>query len=140
MEINQDIDYKAVFERMIEAGRFRNATQVARFLGISPQAISNYRKRGELPASMVIKFARRCGVSVDWLLTGKGASETGIIPSNSLRAIAVIEAPADIPGLAVLTPEEAVYVGKLLGILRMKESVAAQAVKMNIDAFAGNAR
>ncbi|MBI5969711.1 MAG: helix-turn-helix domain-containing protein [Deltaproteobacteria bacterium] len=136
MEINSDIDYKAVFERMLEAGKFRNATQVARFLGVSPQAISNYRKRGELPASMVIKFAIRRGVSVDWLLTGKGGAEAGFESSNLSCAIALIKAPADISRLAVLTPEEVVYVGKLLAILRRKESIAAQAVKMNIDAVA----
>lgn len=140
MEINQDIDYRAVFERMLEAGKFRNATQVARFLGVSPQAISNYRKRGELPAAMIIKFATRLGTSVDWLLTGKGAPDAGINPLNSLRAIALIEAHDGAPSHAILTPEEVVYVGKLLGILRMKESVAAQAVKMNIDAFAGSVR
>jgi len=140
MEITQDIDYKAVFERMLEAGKFRNATQVAKFLGVSPQAISNYRKRGELPASMIIKFATLCGTSVDWLLTGKGAPDAGIKSSNLSCAIALIEAPLDALPQAVLTPEEAVYVGKLLGILRMKEGIAAQAVKMNIDAFAGSVR
>lgn len=65
------VEFKGTVERMIEVGKFKNNSALARALGITPQAISNYKKRGELPADLVIIFARGYGISVDYLLGWK---------------------------------------------------------------------
>lgn len=39
-------------------------------LGISPQAVSNARTKGEVPADMILNFAEKHELSVDWLIYG----------------------------------------------------------------------
>ena len=80
------VNYSKVFERMLKAGRLKNGSQLAKTLGVSPQAVSNYKKRGELPASLVFKFAEIYGVSIDWLING--VAEPGDSAKLSMPAYA----------------------------------------------------
>ena len=61
-----------ITERMLKSGSLKNYSALARKLGVTPQAISNYRVRNHIPSDLVIKFAGLYGLSVDWLLTGQG--------------------------------------------------------------------
>lgn len=132
-----------MLQRMLEAGRLRNYTELAKTLGLSPQAISNYRKKAQVSPKLVFKFAETYNVSIDWLLTGAGEMHVATSPQDRVCAIALVERPPSKskhgPALsrdhAVLNTEEIVYVGKLLTILRCTESVAVPAVKSNIDAL-----
>lgn len=130
---------------MLEAGGIRNSSELAKVLGITPQAISNYKKRGEMPTSLVFKFAERYGVSVDWLLTGSGSMMKGKGgPTEKVSVMAVIEVNADIlqgkdrakneADDPALKSEELAYIKKLIRILRTQPD-AAPAIKASIDAF-----
>ena len=131
------------WERMLKAGNLKNFSELAQTLGVTPQALSNHRKKGEISPGLLFKFAKKYNISIDWLLTGIGGMYKGMESSDKLCAIAVIEAPTDSangrfrgePELAVLNPEEIIYIGKLLSILRRPEKAAAPAVKISIDAF-----
>ncbi len=116
--------YSEVIERMKTAAELKNDSAVARALGVTPQALSNYRKRGKMPANLVVRFAMMYGLSVDWLLTGEGEM-TGI----GYRE----EEFADVKNVGPLSPEEVIYVGKLLKILRGREGSFALLVKSCVD-------
>jgi hypothetical protein len=66
------VNYTDITERMKMAGKLKNDSAVARELDVTPQALSNYKKRGHMPMNLVLKFATKYGLSMDWLLTGKG--------------------------------------------------------------------
>ncbi|MEE8382194.1 MAG: helix-turn-helix domain-containing protein [Thermodesulfobacteriota bacterium] len=77
------MDFNGTVERMLLSGNLRNKSAIARKLGITPQAISNYRKRDKLPSDLVIKFAGIYSLSVDWLLTGEGRMYRPEIKENN---------------------------------------------------------
>lgn len=106
-------------DRMLYAGRLKNISALARVLNITPQALSNYKKRGHMPTDLVVKFAEIYNLSVDWLLTGEGNGQ----PQQKL------------PEIADLEPDELVCVGKTLQILRGGNRIAAEAFRQSVDAF-----
>src|SRR3989304_7419895 len=67
---SKHLGYSGIIERMKEAGKLKNESATARVLSVTPQALSNYKKRDRMPSHLVIKFASIYGLSVDWLLTG----------------------------------------------------------------------
>ncbi|MEK7679491.1 MAG: helix-turn-helix domain-containing protein [Deltaproteobacteria bacterium] len=139
--------FNEIFARMLDASGIKNSSQMAKTLDISPQAISNYRKKGLLPAGIIMEFAAKFGISVDWLLTGHG--ETVNNPNGAGKAarpsaITMAEAgPANDTGksgpcplgVVPLNPDEIIYVGKLLKILRGTERSSAKSLTVSIDAF-----
>ncbi len=160
------LDYSVIFERMLKAGNLRNSSEMARMMGLTPQAMSSYKKRGEISAGLIFKFASICNVSVDWLLTGEGEAYSppeGARAQEEIFSIALVERVASggagtrtagqsVPGrggkktegkisapdhmdAAILNPDELIYLGKLLKILRCSEKKAVPALKANIDAF-----
>ncbi len=46
--------------------------ELADYLGVAPNTISNWRARGSVPFEMCAKVAEREHASVDWLVTGRG--------------------------------------------------------------------
>ena len=137
-----DLSYSKIFERMLKAGKLKNSSQMAKVLGISPQAVSNYKKKGELPPSLVFKFAEIYNVSIDWLITGDGphegdspnkfvyAGESDGIYSASDKKVC----PTDMNDLMLLNPDEIIYIGRLLKVLRGPEKFAP-AIRVCIDSF-----
>lgn len=129
------VKYSEIFDRILQAGNFKNGAELARSLNITPQAISNYKKRGEMPADLVLKFARTFGVSIDWLLTGEGSMQnSGITRLNGKEPIRAITAESISMDLNA-NPDELIYIGKLLKVLRGPEKYAASSIKLSIDAF-----
>ncbi|MBI5468212.1 MAG: helix-turn-helix domain-containing protein [Deltaproteobacteria bacterium] len=137
------IKNRELFERMLMAGKLKNYSELAKTVGLSPQAISNYRKKDEISPKLIFKFAETYNISIDWLLTGIGDMYSRMSSSERVCTIALVEKARGkdngsysyAMGQAVLDTEEIVYVGKLLTILRSTESVAGPSIKTNIDAF-----
>ncbi len=142
------VNYSEIIERMRWAGKLKNDSAVARLLGVTPQALSNYKKRGEMPTDLVLKFANLFGLSVDWLITGHGqmqrpvkgvatAERTGLSAAEESPAYCgdTIEVYKKITDFAALSPDEIICVGKLLKILRGHNTTAAKAIKLNVDAL-----
>ena len=67
------VHYLDIIEKMRWAGKLKNDSAVARVLEVTPQALSNYKKRGEMPTDLVLRFAKLFGLSLDWLIYGEGA-------------------------------------------------------------------
>jgi transcriptional regulator with XRE-family HTH domain len=65
-------NYTEVIKRIFWATGLRNTTAIARKIGITPQALSNYKKRTLMPLGVVLQIANKYGMSMDWLLSGQG--------------------------------------------------------------------
>lgn len=120
------VSYNDVIDRMKWSGRLKNDSAVARALDITPQALSNYKKRGEMPSNLIIEFSERFGISIDWLVTGAG--------DVYRRAIAAEEGAAYSSGSSEqVDPDEIIYIGKLLKIIRADDKSHSSAIKNAID-------
>ncbi len=120
--------YTVILDRMKLAGRLKNNSAVAKALGITPQAISNYKKRGKFSSSVIFKFADIYDVSIDWLLTGNGEA-----PSVPTKDEALLRGRREFEKITAMSPDELICVGKLLKILRTNNGVIAAATKLCID-------
>ncbi len=119
------VNYSSTIERMRWAGKLKNDSAVARVLGITPQAISNYKKRGEMPSNLILKFSNIYGLSMDWLLTGEGAMLKNTTRSAEFQSCNIAE----------LTPDEIIYIGKLLKILRETDKKIIPILIVILDSF-----
>lgn len=131
-----------IIERMKRAGRLKNDSAVARRLGITPQAVSNYKKRDKMPLGLVLKFSQLYDLSVDWLLTGAPQKNMppGLAMEDSLYGygydapFAVGEGGAE-AGLSALSAEEMICLGKFLKILRGSNKSVVDLLKSSVDAM-----
>ena len=137
-----DTNYSEIIERMKRAGGLKYDSAVARGLNLTPQALSNYKKKGRMPAGLVLKFAAIYGLSVDWLLTGFGRMhlEKGAGANLKDCAIGMIETSEEdgegllrVGSFSTLTPDEMVCVGKLLMLLRAENEPAAAIARSTMD-------
>lgn len=122
------VSYKEVIERLQCAGKLKNGSALARVLGITPQALSNYKRKDILPSGLLIKFADIYGLYIDWLLTG-----TGPMYKAGSRSAPFIGEIANVQKIMAFTPEEMVCIDKLLKILRGKNEPSIVAAKHIID-------
>lgn len=138
------VNYSDIIERMRWASKLKNDSAVARRLGVTPQALSNYKKRGAMPTDLVLRFSNIYGLSMDWLLTGEGEMyKTGAHSEAENRGVLNAAEDAASYGKAVkrhadfaaLSPDEIIYVGKLLKILRSQNKTAAASIRHTLDAF-----
>lgn len=129
---------RAIFSRMLESGGLKNNSELARVLGVTPQAISNYRRRGAMPASLIIRFSEKFKVSMDWLLTG-GAEyprEGSGMPVYSIGTGLSARETSDVDFWSMeMSPDEIIWLGKALSILRGRQEIFSLALKASIDLF-----
>jgi hypothetical protein len=129
------VPFRETLERMRQSGGLKNATAIARVVEVTPQALSNYKKRGLMPADLVLKFAKIHSISMDWLLTGEG--EMPQIGTECSREEQPIEAVGASDALS-LTPDEFIYTGKLLKLLRCSSLDSGQVIKNLINKYYSN--
>lgn len=135
------VNYNEIIERMRWSGKLKNDSAVARVLGVTPQALSNYKKRGEMPTDLVLRFSNIYGLSVDWLLSGEGEMHRNSrLEGKGLMYAAEETVPYGKEGarrfdFATLSPDEIIYVGKLLKILRSQSKGTSTALKSTVDAL-----
>ncbi len=82
------LNSEAVFDRLLEGAGLQRDAQLAGLLGVTPQAVSQARRKRKVPENWLTRVAMQCGVSLDWLLFGTGtpkvsASEEKQVPSVS---------------------------------------------------------
>ena len=78
--------------RLMEATQFPNEASLALFLGISPQAIYQAKKKALIPHSWAVKVAEGYNVSLDWLILKRGSMRQSDIGSGIVIATSVSEA------------------------------------------------
>lgn len=132
-----ETNYSKIIDRMKESADLKNDSAVAKELNVTPQALSNYKKRGKMPTNLIIKFATTYNVSVDWLITGQG----GIISNTGSHLLREEPSPyrteetENMAEVAALSPEEIIAVGKLLMVLRCSNKSTISALNYSLDAF-----
>ena len=75
-------------DRLLQGAGLRRDSQLAELLGVSPQAVSQARRKGRIPDGWVLKVAAQFGLSTDWVFFGKGdgpdsAAEERTTPSRA---------------------------------------------------------
>lgn len=90
------LNYSELVERMRKAANLKNDSEVARALDITPQAMSNFKKKGDIPSDLVIRFARKFKLSVDRLLTGEGKPGEDNLFVNEGQDIYSVSSDADL--------------------------------------------
>ena len=65
----------AVLLRLMSLFNVDSDSELARVLNVNRQTLASWRKRDSVPYSICINLAEERGVSLDWLLTGKGEEE-----------------------------------------------------------------
>lgn len=114
-------NYSQTIERMKLASALKKDADIAKALDISPQALSNAKKKGELPSDLVLKFATIFNLSLDWLLTGEGSMRRGTL--SEMPSIELAKDPALAEIITILkqdAPEAKIYI---LNILRGRMAI-----------------
>jgi len=78
-------------DRLLQGAGLRRDSQLAELLGVSPQAVSQARRKGRIPDGWVLKVAAQYGLSTDWIFFGKAP---GNVPAEAAPA-AKADAKAD---------------------------------------------
>lgn len=74
------IEKQDILERIKICKNLRNDADLARFLGISPATLSNWKSRGSIDYDLV--FSKCEHINLDWLLAGRGEMRTNSQPST----------------------------------------------------------
>ena len=61
-----------ILERLKKIIQVKTDAGLSEALGVSPQTLSSWKGRDSIPYSICIDLARERGVSLDWLLAGRG--------------------------------------------------------------------
>ena len=111
----------------------KSDADLARWLDVSTPVIAGYKKRETVPLEQCIKIAEKTGVSLDWLILGKGEPRPQDEPTDSDRKMLLT-------GWEYLDNDQRDAVFDLIRRLARGESVA-QAVQhtINIHANVGQA-
>ena len=64
-------------DRLLQGAGLRRDSQLAELLGVSPQAVSQARRKGRIPDGWVLKVAEKFGLSTDWIFFGREPRQTG---------------------------------------------------------------
>ena len=64
-------------DRLLQGAGLRRDSQLAELLGVSPQAVSQARRKGRIPDGWVLKVAAQFGLSTDWIFFGREAAPGG---------------------------------------------------------------
>lgn len=97
------------FERAKEATDIRTNAELARFLEVSPSTLQGYEKRETLPLEQCIKVAERTGVSLDWLIAGKGEMRpSAAVESGDVAFVPLFDVAVSAGGGAEVYGEEIV--------------------------------
>ena len=70
-------------DRLLQGAGLRRDSQLAEILGVTPQAVSQARRKGRIPDGWVLKIAAQFGISTDWIFFGKESSAGTTAASSS---------------------------------------------------------
>ncbi|SHM64305.1 LexA family transcriptional regulator [Halomonas cupida] len=83
-----------IMQRMREVLEVDSDYKLAKIFGKSTSALSNWRKRGSIPIDECISLSVTHGVSLDWLILGKGPRESGNAPTGS-QGLSISASPSE---------------------------------------------
>lgn len=73
---------KEILERISERTGFKKDVDIASVLGVPKTTLSTWKQRNSIPYEMLIEYAKREQIALDWLILGRDLSDKhGYIPS-----------------------------------------------------------
>lgn len=133
------IKYSLIVDKLKKAFNAKNDAALARRLMITPQALSGFKKNGEFPTDLVVKYAHRYKLSLDDLLfDGTYRSDT----ADATESSSICDKKADYKSTSAdalfnsdqkINIEEAM--GKAYKVLKSGTALSV-ALFMNIQQFA----
>lgn len=145
MNSTYDVVYSEIVSRMKDVGELKNDAHLAKVLEITPQALSNYKKKNTISGDLLVKFSYLYGVSIDWLISGSGQmlKAYSVGDDGKLATIAFVKATPFVQGggdqgvrvtsISIMSPDELISIGKLVNILRSSNGTISSAIKFSID-------
>ncbi len=98
MMTHDPLNSEAVLDRLLAGAGLQRDAQLAGLLGVTPQAVSQARRKRKIPENWMTRVAMRCGVSLDWLLFGVGAPRIGADESEVKAGSVVPAGPGNSTG------------------------------------------
>lgn len=89
-------DTEGILDRLLSVAGLKRDVQLAALLGVSPQAVSQARKKDRVPESWLIRMAARYHLPIDWLLHGESEAEPARFPEQTKR-LGRVAAPSVAP-------------------------------------------
>lgn len=86
----------SVLDRLLHGAGLKRDSQLAELLGVTPQAVSQARRKGRIPDGWIVKIAARFNLSTDWIFFNRGAPRPGdpaTAPAAPAAALAVQPTP-----------------------------------------------
>lgn len=117
-----EADFKVIVDNLTKYLEAKSDADIARGLGVTPQAVSGFRKKGKFPPELLINFCFTHQLSLDWLFTGRGAKS---LPGTGAGIV------AESPGAYSADPGEE-------SLLRLKRTIdlikeVAEGLKIEIE-------
>ncbi|OPY88549.1 MAG: Bacteriophage CI repressor helix-turn-helix domain protein [Syntrophaceae bacterium PtaU1.Bin231] len=66
------IDFNTTWERIRQVTEWKSYVECANYLNIKPGTFAGAKRRGAIPFEWLMEISEGCGVSLDWLIRGKG--------------------------------------------------------------------
>lgn len=80
----KDASFSSTLERLFLATKSKTDSALATALGITAQSVSQAKKKQQIPAQWFIDVANSYGVSVDWLISGRGTMIVENTPNSEI--------------------------------------------------------
>lgn len=77
MSIENSLDANKIIKRVKECLKLKRDVELANLLNVKQNTISSWKKRNNIDLTTIITLCEPVGVSIDWLIYGKG--ESGLI-------------------------------------------------------------
>jgi hypothetical protein len=127
------LDAASIIDRMKKCMRASSDARLAAALGVSPGAVSLWRKKDNVPASQVVRVGQETGISLDWLFTGKDIGEVQHEgPEGWYKDMARADSRPE-RFLLEVSIAEVMYWSRQMGFTLDKESPAALAGKIYLS-------
>ncbi len=88
MSNKKALDVESIIERVKECVGVKTNLELSDLLGIKQNTVSAWKKRGNIDLASIITLCEPTGVSMDWLLYGKGGRcegpSKGIDPTDKI--------------------------------------------------------
>ena len=78
----KDANADDMLERFLQVTKSKTYAALAEALKITPQSLSDAKRKGKIPPSWAIDIAERYNVSVDWLLFGRNSTFQDELPPS----------------------------------------------------------
>ena len=87
---NDVIKATEILTRLLVGAGLKKDAQLAALLNVSPQAVSQARRKGKIPEKWLGIVADKCGVSLDWLHWGTAPQPGAQTPGTGIASRAVL--------------------------------------------------